>query len=365
MRQPLNGRARFFARPPAGPAILIIILACCAGCAPGGGEAPPDAATMSGPYLGQPDPGSEPAIFAPGIVSRGMPARDVSFTPDGREMFFCWSVGKLAFCAILHTRLVDGVWTEPEVAPFSLDSRYRHFEPQVSPDGSRLFFVSDRPDSARGRLDKNEDIWIVDRVGDGWGEPYNPGPPLNSAESEYFPSATREGVVYFTRNDPESRVEHFWRSRSLPGGGYAEPEMLPEQVNAGRTRFNGFVAPDESYMITCVFGRDDSLGGVDYYVSFRSEQDVWTGPFNLGPLVNSAEGAEWSPYVTPDGRYFFFMSSRRKPEAEEPFRLSREKMLRMHELPGFGQSAIWWVDAGFIAELNPDRAQQEDAGDVD
>ena len=51
----------------------------------------------SGPYLGQPLPGGEAALFAPGIVSTGMMDRDVSMSPDGREMYF----GRMAGGAVV------------------------------------------------------------------------------------------------------------------------------------------------------------------------------------------------------------------------------------------------------------------------
>ncbi|MCK4943882.1 MAG: hypothetical protein KAS65_09910, partial [Candidatus Aminicenantes bacterium] len=44
--------------------------------------------TLKGPYLGQKPPGIQRAIFAPGIISTGFNEHGVSFTPDGREVFY-------------------------------------------------------------------------------------------------------------------------------------------------------------------------------------------------------------------------------------------------------------------------------------
>ena len=46
-------------------------------------------AAATGPYLDQPPPGDEPALFAPGIVSDGLANRDLAITPDGDEIY--WS----------------------------------------------------------------------------------------------------------------------------------------------------------------------------------------------------------------------------------------------------------------------------------
>ena len=41
-----------------------------------------------------------------------------------------------------------------------------------------------------------------------------------------------------------------------------------------------------------------------FFVVFRSANDTWSEPVNMGEVVNS-RWAEFSPYVSPDGRDFF------------------------------------------------------------
>jgi len=143
-------------------------------------------------------------------------------------------------------------------------------------------------------------------------------------------------------------VHDIWRARPA-GDGWAEPELLPEQVNGGASRFNACVAPDESWIIVPLAGRDDSMGGVDYYISFRNADDTWLGPVNMGPRVNSAAGGEWSPAVSPDGRVLFLMSNRGGADPEQPLTLA--ELMRAHDEPGYGGVAVWWVDAGVIGDL--------------
>lgn len=186
---------------------------------------------LTGPYLGQEAPGAEPVLFAPGIVSTGMYTRDVAMSPDGSEIYFGVLLGR--FSVILETRLEDGVWTGPEVAPFSRDARFFNLEPAISPDGKRFMFLSTRvegdrePGPAEIRSWANQDIWVMDREGDHWGEPYNLGPPVNTGAAEFFPSLTRDGTLYFTRGSDDGRESTIWRSRlcgrSLPDPGEARP----------------------------------------------------------------------------------------------------------------------------------------------
>jgi len=301
---------------------------------------------LTGPYLGQRPPGLTPEVFAPGLVSTGGFERDVAITPDGREIYFGVSGPGYQFTSVVMTRLARGRWTEPEVVPGFEEPRYLNLEPALSPDGNTLMFLSNRPDSLGGTKPGNQDIWVLTRTPGGWTAPANLGPPVNSTQAEYFPSLTRDGTIYFTREEPGTRVSTIWRARKS-GRGYSAPEKLPAQVNSGRSQYNAFVAPDESYLIVPVDGRPDSVGGCDYYVVFRSADDTWSEPINLGPAVNTAGAQEFSPYVSPDGKYFFFMSSRLVRPERLTFRLLRE----LHERPGNGNADIYWVDAGLIASL--------------
>jgi len=285
-----------------------------------------------------------------------MHTRDVAMTPDGAELYFGVMAG--GFSVIVQTKLENGRWTKPEVAPFSGNPAYLDIEPAISPDGQRFFFLSTRPvpgatpDSADYGRWVNQDIWAMDRTGEGWGEPYNLGPPVNTEAPEYFPSVTREGTLYFTREDPETRGSYIYRSR-LVDGEYTEPERLGPQVNSTTSQFNAFIAPDESYIILSTGGRSDTHGGADYYVVFRGADDAWSEPINLGSEVNTPRGGEWSPYVTPDGEYFFFMSSRPPSRAQTPATLTYDYLKDLHGKPGNGDAAIYWVDASFIERLRP------------
>jgi hypothetical protein len=303
--------------------------------------------------VGQKPPGKQPEIFAPGVVSTGMYTRDVAMTPDGKEFYFSVVQGSNEFATILATRLSpNGLWTRPEVCVFAADPRYKTLEPCISPDGRRFFFVSNRPKATGSGAPGSYDIWVMDREGEGWGAPRNLGAPVNSEADEYFPSVTRWDTLYFTRESPDgtnSIYRSVWKD-----GRYQAPDKLPAQVNCGADRFNAFVSPDESYVILPAVGVRDSVGGVDYYAAFRSPDDTWSGPVNLGSAVNTKGSQEYSPYVSRDGKYFFFMSSRVKEGALAPGgSLDWPTLRAMHDAPGYGAPAVWWVDASFIEALRP------------
>ncbi len=234
------------------------------------------------------------------------------------------------------------------------DPHVLNFEPCISPDGKKFYFLSTRPDPAKNEKAGDQDIWSMDRQGSGWGQPYNLGGPVNTDLGEFFPSVTRDGTLFFTRTEKDGRMNFIYRSRWKEGR-FQEPEKLPPQVNCGPNQYNAFIAPDESYIIVPVFGRKDGRGGTDYYVVFRNPDDTWSEPVNMGDKINTAGGAEFSPYVSPDGKYFFFMSSRFLPEEKWPAKLSYGDLRKAFRGMPNGSSAIYWADARVIESLRPVR----------
>jgi hypothetical protein len=312
---------------------------------------------LTGDYVGQTPPGAEPQLFAPGFISTGLYERDVAMTADGNEFYF--GLLSRSYATIVVTKRVNGEWTPPELASFSTDPDFRDLEAHITPDGGRLLFLSTRPRPKREYKPgwENQDIWAVDRTPDDWARPYNLGLPVSSDAPEYFPSVTRDGTIYFTREvtEGEKKRSLIFRAR-LVGGSYGDPEVLPEAVNPGDQQYNAFIHPDETYLILGIGGREDAIGRSDYYVSFRAEDDTWSGPINMGEAINTADNAVTSPYISPDGKYFFFASTRKQSAGEaEAGQRSYEEIQETQTRPGNGNSDIYWVDASFIEALRPAR----------
>ena len=104
-----------------------------------------------------------------------------------------------------------------------------------------------------------------------------------------------------------------------------------------------------------MWGRDDSLGSIDYYIVFRSENDEWSEPINMGPEINTPGAREYTPYVSPDGKYFFFMSTRSPAVPDAPATgFTPDYLAQAHNRPENGNSDIYWMDAAIIDELRPE-----------
>ena len=286
------------------------------------------------PYLDLPTPGNEPVLFAPGIVSDGLNNRDMAITPDGKEIYWSVNLRNFEVSVIMFSQWTEGGWTEPAVAPFSRDPAYVYYEPALSPDGSQLFYVASESGS------ELNDIWVMDRAENGWGKARKLQAPINSDGKEYFPSLTRDGTMYFTREGDTPGMEAIYRSKFVDGS-YTEPEKLPDNVNCGKSHFNAFIAPDESYIIVPVWGRDDSVGSIDYYIVFRNKNDEWSEPINMGTDINTPGAREYTPYVSPDGWYLFFMSTRSPGNPDAPEHgFTPDYLEQVHARPVNGNSDI-------------------------
>ena len=301
---------------------------------------------LRGSYFGQNTPGLKPEIFAPGTISTGLEERNLIFSPDGEELFYSVYFNGCHF--LITSKVEDGRWTAPEIASFS--GQFSDFEPCYHPDGSKLYFVSDRPLENPLKTPVNFNIWFVEKYEAKWGEPKPIGSPINSQRDVMFPSVTRDGTLYFTGRT-EDGGEAIYRS-DYANGKYQHPEKLPPHINAARQQGNAWISPDENFLIVCTGGRTDAVGGWDYYVTFRDEADQWSRLINLGNAINS-ERDEYAPSLSPDGKYFIFQTQDKSVKRyDRP--LNYSDILNMNKIGGNGSNDIYWVDAKIITNLKPE-----------
>src|SRR5512135_965831 len=101
-------------------------------------QGPKESTKLSGTYLGQPPPGDKAELFAPGVVSSEyFEHSSPVFTPDLKEIYWSTIIDKnneTVARPIFFMKIVDGVWTRPEVPGFA--KKFACSEsPFISPDG--------------------------------------------------------------------------------------------------------------------------------------------------------------------------------------------------------------------------------------
>lgn len=191
------------------------------------------------------------------------------FSADGQWVFLTRSDqggrsedGLIRLKIYAARRLADGSWSAPEELPFN-NAAYSTAHPAPSPDGSRLFFSSNRPGGYGGM-----DIYVVEQRDGRWGIPFNLGPEVNTEGHEIFPFFSRDGRLYFASDGHEG------------------------------------------------------LGGLDIlYTTSRGAAD-WNAPLNPGAPLNSPDD-DFAICFEPEGRWGFLASNRDAGDTDNLYAFSR------------------------------------------
>lgn len=278
----------------------------------------PQFPVIQGAYLGQKRPGKTPEIFGQGLVSAYAPIHGcVTFTSDGEEMY--WSIVDFQKrgSTIYQMKIIDGKWTKPEIPAFTSD--FSDDVPFVSPDGEKLYILSNRP-VIEGAGNSKENIWVMERQADSWINAQTVGKAINKMDLHWQFSVANDGTIYFASSDGTGLGLNDIYLSKLVNGAYQKPQNLGEAINSKFADFAPYVSPDQSYIIFTSRGRPEGSG---LFISFKKDDGNWTKakylgePFGADALLTT---------ISPNGKYLFFTGRRE------------------------GRIGVFWVDAKIIEE---------------
>jgi hypothetical protein len=147
---------------------------------------------------------------------------------------------------------------------------------------------------------------------DGWSEPVNLGPTVNSGADDVDPTLSADGLVLVFQSNREGGLgdTDLWMctraSRKEPFG---QPVNLGATVNSGGLEIQPALSADG---LTLLFSSDRSggHGRRDLWMCRRaSRAERFSVPVVLGPEVNSSDDDE-SPFLSADGLKLLFHSTR-------------------------------------------------------
>jgi hypothetical protein len=288
-------------------------------------------------------------LLGPGVISTGLQETSAAFSPDGGTVYFMRSDFSEKDDTIVYSQREGGRWSTPQVAPFS--GQWHDSEPTFSPDGRRLYFVSNRPPHPGGAPLEAEmaghrftgtNLWYVERQEDGrWGAPVHVDGALNDGAMIYNPSVAANGDIYFSahRSDSGRAYQIYVARRSAHG------YVAPERVDLGdlaHNRMDPAIDPQQRFLL---FAGDegDAIGRADIYIAFRQPDGRWGKPEHLAGDVNS-EALENAPAL---GRRFgeLYVSSSRQPAMAFPkSRDDGRSLQRRLAGPLNGSRNLWRVD---------------------
>jgi hypothetical protein len=253
-------------------------------------------------YLSQEPPGITAKLFAPEVVSLKSRYEFGSvFSSDGKEFYYAVE-GKRPH--IEQIKYENNQWSKP--VKILISDKYGYNDPFLSPDGKKLYFISDQAIDGQGEK-KDIDIWFVQRENDGWSKPINAGSQVNSPNNEYYVSFTKNGTMYYASNKHEPNINSkqfdIYSSRFV-NNSFQPSTKLTSAINTEHYEADVFVSPNEDYIIYCA-ERPDGYGGGDLFISFKDAKGAWGKAKNMGEAINTKD-YEYCPFVSADGKYLFF-----------------------------------------------------------
>lgn len=210
----------------------------------------------------------EPEVFS-GQLNSQLHEGPVAFSRNGDQIFFTSNNQKRGLqqtdasgrvrLKIYTAKRGNQDWENVSELPFNSDD-FSSQHPSLSRDGKRLYFASDRTGGYGGY-----DIWFADRTAEGWGNPVNLGPMINSPGNEVFPYIHYSGFLFYSSDgSPEGfgGLDIFSvNTRNLPD---VHPQIFTAPFN---TPFDdlGFVLADDGKTGFFSSDRPGGIGKDDIY----------------------------------------------------------------------------------------------------
>lgn len=254
--------------------------------------------------------GSTPIRFEVDKITTSSIEYGGSLSLEKQEIVFTRATDDFSSRNMMISEFKNGKFSNPKKIEIGGTTYNNASDVQLSTNDDYLYFKMPGlvpNDSTR----KDSNIWRSKRNGNQW-EPVELLPEaINSELNEYYPIVTNSGNLYFSRQLKDTSYD-IYVSKFI-NGTYQKAERLPNHINTNLLESDAYVSPDESYMIFVRMYAEEGLGVSDLYISFNNS-GVWSKPKNMRSI--NSNGVDGSPFVTSDGKYLLFTSTRdsKKPE---------------------------------------------------
>lgn len=157
-------------------------------------------------------------------------------------------------------------WINLTELPFNSDG-FSCMHPSLSPDGTRIFFASDKPGGYGGF-----DLYVVERKGNTWSDMINLGPEVNTPGNEVFPFTHETGALFFASDGHKGLGGMDVFSIDLSTRTWGAVTNLGEPFNSRADDFGFILNPDGN----AGFFSSDRAGGAgkDDIYGFRAPHGI-------------------------------------------------------------------------------------------
>jgi Tol biopolymer transport system component len=188
----------------------------------------------------------------------------LSISPDGSTIFVYRNIPKITGSGDIFysTKRPDGKWTNPKSLAKPLNSSFFESSACLAPDGSALYFVSER-NGGYG----NADIWRSKKLGKNiWEKPVNLGPLVNTEEDELGVFMHPDGKTLFFSSKGHGSMGGYdiFMTQMKPDSSWTEPINLGYPINSTKDDI-GFVMTADAKKAYISSRKDGGNGGADVY----------------------------------------------------------------------------------------------------
>ena len=247
--------------------------------------------TNLGPVVNSPASDGSPNISADGLTLYFDSQR-----PGGLGGWDIW---------VTTRESIDDNWSEPVPLPEPVNSPYADAGPSISPDGSSIYFASDRP-GGYGSFD----IYVTRRetTEEPWEALANLGPFVNSWAYENHPSISADGLtLYFDSLTWLGYYDLCVARRTKVNEDWGIAFILSSTVNSFYYELSPNISSDD---LNLFFDRRSEFGDRDIWVATRRKpDDNWGEALFLEPPLNTLY-QDTDPSIQFDGSMLYFASTR-------------------------------------------------------
>lgn len=237
----------------------------------------------------------------------------ISYSPDGSQVAITLNnfidgtrhipTSGMAVTLYLADVNPSGQWVN--VRPFAYNSGFNTGFATFSPDGSELYFASDRSDSFGGY-----DIYRARRVGNSYANPENLGPIVNSVGNEITPYFTGN-TLYFASDYHPGLGSFDIFSAEEQNRRFTQIYHLGAAINSSRDDY-GFVFDEGRNIGYVVSNRSGGTGNEDIYHVSRSARNITLvmrdgadGALIPGTVIDFGDCGDGAYQADETGRYVF------------------------------------------------------------
>ncbi|MCD4696765.1 MAG: glycoside hydrolase [Bacteroidales bacterium] len=169
-----------------------------------------------------------------------------------------------------------------------------NFNPVISSDGQSFAYMSS--------LKFYDAVFFMRKVKNRWSSPVNITPEIQSDGGPYISCLADNGNTLYLSKDDDNNSDIY--VSKFDGVKWSVAEKLGNTINTKYWETHAFVTDNGNTMILAS-NRPGGYGGLDLYISVKTDDNTWGDPVNMGPEINTPFNEDRAFLIGNGNRLFF------------------------------------------------------------